>query len=63
VHTFWDGKPEWKRPFGQSGYRWKDNVKMDLALNFSRLGQGPMVGYCENGNELSGFIKREEFFG
>jgi len=24
------GKPEGKRPLGRTGYRWKDNIKMDL---------------------------------
>jgi hypothetical protein len=23
-------KPEWKRPPGKRGYRWEDNVKVDL---------------------------------
>jgi hypothetical protein len=24
------GKPEGKRPFGRSRYRWEDNIKLDL---------------------------------
>jgi hypothetical protein len=24
------GKPEWKRPLKRPGYRWEDNIKMDL---------------------------------
>jgi hypothetical protein len=35
---------------------------MDLTLNSSRLGEGPVMDSCENDNELSGFIKEEEFF-
>jgi hypothetical protein len=27
---FWRGKPEGKRPLGKPGYRWEDNIKMDL---------------------------------
>jgi hypothetical protein len=31
VYTgFWWGTPEGKRPLGRPGYRWEDNIKMDL---------------------------------
>ena len=30
VHRVLVGKPEGKRPFGRTGHRWEDNIKMDL---------------------------------
>ena len=27
---FWWGNLKGKRPFGRPGYRWEDNIKMDL---------------------------------
>jgi hypothetical protein len=32
------GKPEGKRPFGRTGRRWEDNIKMDLQ----EVGSGGM---------------------
>jgi hypothetical protein len=44
-------KPEGKRPLGRHRRRWEDNIKTDLQE----------VDTCECGNELSGFVKCEEF--
>jgi hypothetical protein len=30
VYRILVGKPEGKRPFGRPGFRWEDNIKMDL---------------------------------
>jgi hypothetical protein len=48
------GKPEGKRPLRRLRHSWEDNIKMDLreiggrcGWNSSGLGQGPVVGSCE----------------
>jgi hypothetical protein len=59
------GRPEGKRPLGRPRRRWKDNIKMDLreteidaANGFGWLRIGSNGGFCENGNEPSGSIKK-----
>jgi hypothetical protein len=56
------GNPEGKRPLGRPRHRWMDNIRMDLrmvwyGLDSSVLGQGPVEGSCEDGNEISGSLK------
>jgi len=48
-------KPGGHTPLGRSGYRWKDNIKMDLqetvgwhSLNTSGTAWGEVVGSCEH---------------
>jgi hypothetical protein len=62
------GKPEGRRPLGRSRHRWEDNIKMDLrevgwesqtGLLWLRIGIGG--GFCECGDERSGYIKCREF--
>ena len=62
------GKPEGKRPLGIPGYKWEDNIKMDLQEVgcgvmdcIDRLRVGTVAGTCECGNEPSGSIKFREF--
>jgi hypothetical protein len=59
------GKPEGKRSLGRCRGRWENNIRMDLreigagrcGLDASGSGQRPVAGFCEHGNEPSGFIK------
>jgi hypothetical protein len=60
------GRPEGKRPLGRPSHRWEDNIKIDFRRNRDRWGEldsaasgyGPVVGFCEHGNEPSGSIKK-----
>jgi hypothetical protein len=60
------GKPEGKRALGRQRRRWVDNIKMALikiewdGMDWIDLAQDE--GFCERGNELSGYIKRWEVF-
>jgi hypothetical protein len=61
------GKPEGKRPLGRPRRRWEDGIRMDLrewlggggGLDSSGLGQGPVAGCCECGDEPSGSCATE----
>jgi hypothetical protein len=65
VYRILVGRAEGKRPLGRPRRRWEDNIKMGLTETV-RLGeqdsagsvQGPVVGFCEHGNEPSGSIKK-----
>jgi hypothetical protein len=64
------GRPESKRPLGRPRYRWEDNIKMDLReigideVNWIWLApdRGPVVGFCEHGNEPLGSIRKQDIF-
>jgi hypothetical protein len=55
------GNPEGKRPLGRPRRRWEDGIRMDLreiwlvacGLDSTVLGQGPVAGCCECGDEPS----------
>jgi hypothetical protein len=56
------GKPEGKRPLGRPRRRWVDSIKLRermgwYGLDRSGLGQGPVEGSCEHGDEPSDSIK------
>jgi hypothetical protein len=61
------GKPEGKRPLGRPRRRLEDEIRMYLreiglgvcGLNSTGLGQGPVAGCCECGDELSGSCATE----
>ena len=62
--------PVGKRPLGRPGYRWKDNVKMDLKemawmdVNWIELAEDWKkwrVFFFEYGNETSGSMKWGNF--
>jgi hypothetical protein len=63
------GKPDGKREVGRCGHRWEYNIRMNLrenrmgscGLDFSGLGWGPVVGFCEHSNDPSGSIKGAQF--
>jgi hypothetical protein len=61
-------RPEGKRQLGRPRRRWDENIKMDLretgmdGVNWIRLAQGPVAGFCEHGNELSGSMKKGGLF-
>jgi len=62
-------RPEDKRPLGRPRCRGEDNIKLDLreigtdVANRIQLAQEcPAAGFCENGNEPSGSIKKAGFF-
>jgi hypothetical protein len=62
------GKPERKRPLGGHGYRWEGNIRMDLREICSEVwtlssisGEGPVVAFCEHGNEPLGSRRVGEF--
>jgi hypothetical protein len=56
---------EGKRPLGRPRHRWEDGIRMDLretglggcGLDSTGLGQGPLAGCYECGNELIGFLR------
>jgi hypothetical protein len=63
------GMPEGKRPLGRPRRRWKDNINRNLreiginGANWIQLAQdGPVVGFCEHGNEPSDSIKKAGYF-
>jgi hypothetical protein len=66
------GRPEGKRPLGGPRRRWEDNISMDLreigidGANWIRLAQDSVQwgggGFCEHGNESSGYIKKAGCF-
>jgi hypothetical protein len=64
------GRPEGKRPLGRPRRRWEDNIKMDIGeigiggANWIRLAQdkGPVAGFCEHGDEPSGFVRKRDIF-
>jgi hypothetical protein len=58
------GRPKGKRPLGTLRHRWEHKIKMDLGkigsmgrTGFGWLSIGSMAGFCEHGNEPSGFHK------
>jgi hypothetical protein len=58
-------RPKGKRPLGRRKHRWEDNIKMDLreiGIDGARwiwlAEDGPVVGFCEHGNEPSGSVKK-----
>jgi hypothetical protein len=61
------GKPEGRRPLGRPRRRWEDGIRMDLReiglggcrLDLTGLGQGPVAGCCECGDEPSGSCATE----
>lgn len=60
-------KPEGKRPLVRPRHRWNDIIKIDTnGIGWEDAGwihfdsQGPVVGSCELGNELSGSIRLRE---
>jgi hypothetical protein len=63
-------RSEGKRPLGRRRRRLEDNIKLDLReigidkLNWIRLAQDRVQwgGFCENGNEPSGSIKKAGYF-
>jgi hypothetical protein len=61
------GIPKGERPLGRIRGRWDDNIEIDLreigwgGWDSSGSVQRSVVGYCKNGNEISGSIKFLEF--
>ena len=62
------GKPEGKRLLGRPRCIWEDNIKMDLqevrcgyGLDRAGSGRGQVGGTCGCGNEISGYMKFDEF--
>jgi hypothetical protein len=63
VYNVLVGKPEGKRPLGRPRRRWDDGIRMDLreiglggcGLDSTVSGQGPVAGFCEYGDEPSGY--------
>jgi hypothetical protein len=61
------GKPEGKRLLERPRRRWEDGIRMDLreiglgggGLDSTGLGQVPMAGCCECGDEPSGSCATE----
>jgi hypothetical protein len=63
------GNPEGNRPLGRPRSMWEDGIRMDLreiglggggcGLDSTVLGQGPVAGYCECGDEPSGSCATE----
>jgi hypothetical protein len=61
------GRPEGKRQVGRHRRRWEDNIKMDLReiridggeLDSAGSEYGPVAGFCEYGNEPSGYIRKQ----
>lgn len=56
------GKPEGKRSFGGPGLWFEDNIKIpiweiDFGMWITLTWIGTTGGFCEHGNETSGFIK------
>jgi len=49
------GRPKGKRPLGRPRRRWGE-------LDSASSGWGPVVGFCEHGNEPSGSIKKQNIF-
>jgi hypothetical protein len=69
VYRILVGRPEGKRPLGRPRRRWEDNIKMNLreiridVVNWIQLAQdSPVVGLCEQGNEPSGYIRKQDIF-
>jgi hypothetical protein len=69
VHRVLVGRPEGKRPLERHRRSWEDNIKMHLSeiwieeANWIRLVQDSLVaGFCENGNEPSGSMKKAGYF-
>jgi hypothetical protein len=72
VYRVFVGRPEGKRPLGRPRSRWEDDTKMDLRkigvdgrwgeLDSVGSGYGPVAGFCENGDEPSGSIKKARYF-
>jgi hypothetical protein len=61
-------KPEGNRPLGRTRYRWKDTIKWIFekqnawyVLDSSGLGEGPVVGSSEYGNDYLGSVKCREY--
>jgi hypothetical protein len=66
TNNIWVRKPE-GRSCWELGRRWKGNIGTDLrkigweGVDWMRLCQHSMVGFCEHGNEPSASIKGGEF--
>jgi hypothetical protein len=66
VYRFLVGRPEGKRLLGRPRRRWVDIIKMNFrktvldGSNRIRLAQdgGPVAGFCDHGNELSGSLEK-----
>jgi hypothetical protein len=65
---FWLGGPK-ARALGRPRRRWENNIKMDLreigidGANWIQLvGQSPVAGLCEHGNEPSDSIRKQDIF-
>jgi hypothetical protein len=63
------GRSEAYRPLGRPRRRWDDNIKIDLReigidgrTGFGWLWIASKAGFCENGNEPSGSIKKAGYF-
>jgi hypothetical protein len=61
-------KPEGRRPLERPRRRWENNIKVDLSevgwghrLDRSGSGEEQVVGFCEYGDDPSGFMKFGEF--
>jgi hypothetical protein len=57
-----------KRPLGRSGCKWEENITVDLKimvggckLDSTGSGWGPVVGFCEHGDEPLCVIKVGSF--
>jgi hypothetical protein len=63
------GKREGNRPHGPRRPRFEDNIEMhfkelpwkSVGLDLSASLQGRLWGFCEHGNELSGFVTYGEY--
>ena len=58
------GKLEGKRSVGRPRCRWENRIKINLKKwdgNMDWVDLGQVTGYCECGNQRSGFIKCGEF--
>jgi hypothetical protein len=65
VPADYDAETHIKKPFGRPVCRSDDNIKTDLKHtgwkdeHSVHLAQVPVAGFCERGNEGSGFIQRK----
>jgi hypothetical protein len=60
------GRPEGKRLLGRPRGRLEDNIKLDLRetgfeLDSAGSGYGPVVGFCEHGDQPSSSIRWNVF--
>jgi hypothetical protein len=62
VYNTWIENPEGKRPHRRT-QELMEGCWGNMVGDSSGSGQGPVVGCCEHGNELSGSIKGGKFLG